>query len=77
VTDAVAPTFCFCPETLPAPGHCPVCATPLDELGCRIVEAYLTTAAERARINVRAIYKVLCLGTPVIRMVPCLFGPHP
>jgi hypothetical protein len=68
--------FCVFPGALPAPGHCPACAVPLDELGCRIAEAYLTTPAERIHTGVRGIYEVHCRGTPVIRLAPCPFEPH-
>jgi hypothetical protein len=68
--------FCFFPGALPLPGYCPACAVPLDERGCRIVEAYLTSPAEQARTGARGIYKVHCRGTPIIRLVPCPFEPH-
>jgi hypothetical protein len=68
--------FCVYPETVPSPGHCPACAALLDELGCRIIEAHLTTPAERLRTGVTAIYEVRCNGTPVIRMASCPFAPH-
>jgi hypothetical protein len=48
--------FCFFPGALPLPGYCPACAVPLDERGCRIAEAYLTTPAEQARMGIAAVY---------------------
>jgi hypothetical protein len=64
-------TFVLCRSLRPLAGRCPACESPMDLLGCRVLDRYRPPRALRRRTGIAEVIQVDCRGTSALPEIAC------